>query len=115
LEQLGYKLSPQLQDLLKRKYGAGLSFEHPMSSAHCSRFLNLDVNWVSAQAPAEGGPAAALPAGHSTWSGITFDRFVRACTVVKQLNVSFDALDRDPYGNVRIDYDAFVKMVFKLP
>jgi peflin len=115
LEQLGYNLSPQLQDLLKRKYGAGLSFEYPMSSAHCSRFLNLDVNWVSAQAPAEGGPAAALPAGHSTWSGITFDRFVRACTVVKQLNVSFDALDRDPYGNVRIDYDAFVKMVFKLP
>ena len=24
LEQYGYKLSPQLQDLLKRKYGAGL-------------------------------------------------------------------------------------------
>ena len=39
LEKLGYKLSEQLQDLLKRKYGAGLSFEHPMSSALCSRLF----------------------------------------------------------------------------
>jgi Ca2+-binding EF-hand superfamily protein len=115
LEQLGYELSSQLQGLLRRKYGAGLSFEHPMSSAHCSRLLNLDVNWVSAQAAAEGGPAAALPADHGNWSGITFDRFVRACIVVKQLKESFEALDRDPYGKAKIDYDTFVNLVFKLP
>lgn len=39
LKHLGYELSPQHQDLLKRKYGTVLSFEHPISSAHCSRLL----------------------------------------------------------------------------
>ena len=34
LERFNYKLSPPLQDLLKRKYGAVLPFEYPMSSAH---------------------------------------------------------------------------------
>jgi Ca2+-binding EF-hand superfamily protein len=112
LEQFGYKLSPQLQDLLKRKYGAGLSFEHTMSSAHYSRLLHLDVPWASGEAAAGGGPAAAPP---GVSSGISFDRFIRACVVVKQLKESFEALDRDPYGRVKIDYDTFLRMVFKLP
>lgn len=111
LEQLGYKLSPPLQNLLKRKYGARLSSEHPMSYVHYSRFLNLDVTWASGEAAAGGAPHA----GHSAPSGITFDRFMRACVVVKQLKESFDALDRDPYGRVKIDYDTFLRMVFKLP
>ena len=115
LQQFGYNLSPPLQDLLKRKYGAGLSFENPMSFAHCSRLLNLDVTWASGEAAAGGGPAVALPAGHSAPSGISFDRFVRACVVVKQLKESFEALDTDPYGRVKIDYDTFLRMVFKLP
>jgi peflin len=135
LKELGYELSPPLQDLLKRKYGAGLSFEHPMSSAHCSRLFNLDVNWDYEEAAAEAGPAVALPAGPAVTppagpatapptgaaagtipsSGITFDRFMRACVVVKQLKESFEALDRDSYGRVKIDYDTFLRMVFKLP
>jgi Ca2+-binding EF-hand superfamily protein len=118
LERFGYNLSPPLQDLLKRKYGAGLSFEHPMSSARCSLLRKLDVNWVSekaAAAAAGGGPAAAPPPGRSASSGISFDRFMRACVVVKQLKESFEALDRDPYGRVKIDYDTFLRMVFKLP
>jgi len=94
LERLGYNLSPPLQDLLKRKY---------------------DVNWASEEAAAGGASAAAPPAGRSASSGITFDRFIRACVVVKQLKESFEALDRDPYGRVKIDYDTFLKMVFKLP
>jgi Ca2+-binding EF-hand superfamily protein len=115
LERFGYKLSPPLQDLLKRKYGAGLSFEHPVSSAHCSRLLHLDVTWASEEAAAGGGPPAAPPADSSVSSGISFDRFMRACVVVKQLKESFEALDRDPYGRVKIDYDTFLRMVFKLP
>jgi hypothetical protein len=116
LERFGHKLSTPLQELLQRKYGAGLSFfEYPISSAHCSRLLKLDVNWVSGQAPAGGGPAAAPSAGHSTWSGITFDRFLRACVVVKQLEESFEALEKDPYGRATIDYDTFVRMFFKMP
>jgi Ca2+-binding EF-hand superfamily protein len=40
LEQFGYHLSSQLQNLLKRKYGTGLSFEHQISSVRCSCLLN---------------------------------------------------------------------------
>jgi len=94
LQKFGYKLSPPLQDLLKRKY---------------------DVTWASEDAAGGGGTAAAPPAGHSAPSGISFDRFMRACVVVKQLKESFEALDTDPYGRVIIDYDTFLKMVFKLP
>ncbi|KAN0126399.1 hypothetical protein V8E52_000039 [Russula decolorans] len=89
LERLGYKLSPPLQDLLKRKY---------------------DVTWTYGEAAAGGAP----PAGSAS-SGITFDRFMRACVVVKQLKESFEALYRDPYGRVKIDEDTFLRMVFKLP
>jgi Ca2+-binding EF-hand superfamily protein len=115
LQQLGYELSPALQDLLRRKYGTGPSFEHTMSSAHFSRLFNLDVNWDSGEPAAGGAPAVAPRAGRSSSSGITFDRFMRACVVVKQLRESFDALDRDPYGRVNVDYATFLKMVFKLP
>jgi hypothetical protein len=86
-----------------------------MSSAHCSRLLHLDVAWGYEEAAAGSGPAAAPPAGRRVASGITFDRFMRACVVVKQLKESFEALDRDPYGRVKIDYDTFLRMVFKLP
>jgi Ca2+-binding EF-hand superfamily protein len=110
LEQFGYKLSPPLQDLLKRKYGTGLSFEHPISSAHCLRLLILDVPWISG-----GGPAAAPPGDRRASSRITFDRFMRACVVIKQLKESFEALDRDPYGRVKIDYDTFLSIFLKLP
>ena len=113
LKKWGYELSPPVQGLLRRKYGARLSFEQSMSSAHYSRLLDLDVNWVSEEAAAEGG---ALPVGDGTWSGITFDRFVRACVVVKQLNESFKKLNRDSFGRVIIDdFETFVNMVFKLP
>jgi len=118
LQRFDYNLSPALQDLLRRKYGTELSFEHPMSSAHCShcsRLLDLDVTWASEETAGGGGPAATTPAGGSAPSGITFDRFMRACVVVKQLEESFEALDRDPYGRVKIDYDMFLRMVFKLP
>ncbi|KAI0271103.1 hypothetical protein BGY98DRAFT_1128248 [Russula aff. rugulosa BPL654] len=84
LERFGYPLTPQLQNLLKRKYAR--------RNSCCS------------------------PAGHSPPPpGISFDRFIRACVVVKQLKKSFDALDRDPNGRVKIKYKDFLKMVFELP
>jgi Ca2+-binding EF-hand superfamily protein len=112
LERFGYSLTPQLQGLLKRKYGAGLSFEHPISSARCSRLLNLDVPWPSKEGEAGEDPAAD---GHNAPPGITFDRFMRACVVVKQLKELFDAFDKDPNGQVKINYETFLEMVFKLP
>ncbi|KAI0301717.1 EF-hand [Multifurca ochricompacta] len=73
LHQFGYRLSPQLLNLLQRKYG---STGHP---------------------------------------GITFDRFVRACVVVKQITESFAALDTDRDGWVQVNYDQFMETVLTLP
>ena len=116
LERFGYHLTPHLQALLKRKYGAGLSFEHPISSARSSRLLNLDVPWPSNEVAAGEDPAADdHNAPPRITLGITFDRFIRACVVVKQLKELFDAFDKDPNGQIKINYETFLEMVFQLP
>jgi len=84
LNQFGYRLSPQLLNLLQRKYGT-----------------------APGPAAARGYPAAA--------PGITFDRFVRACVVVKQLTESFAALDTDRDGWVQMNYEKFLETVLTLP
>ncbi|KAF8627142.1 hypothetical protein AX17_006359 [Amanita inopinata Kibby_2008] len=48
-------------------------------------------------------------------AGITFDRFVRACVVVKQLSDSFRRLDTDQDGWIQISYDQFMHTVLSLP
>ncbi|KAH9851150.1 hypothetical protein C2E23DRAFT_260991 [Lenzites betulinus] len=83
LRQFGYNLSPQLLQLVERKY---------------------DVLQGSGP-PARGAP---LP-------GITFDRFVRACVVIKQVTESFQRLDTDRDGWVQINYDQFMQTVLSLP
>ncbi|KIJ66094.1 hypothetical protein HYDPIDRAFT_130278 [Hydnomerulius pinastri MD-312] len=47
--------------------------------------------------------------------GITFDRFVRACVVIKQLSEAFRRLDTDQDGWIQIDYDQFMHTVLSLP
>ncbi|KAF9443888.1 EF-hand [Macrolepiota fuliginosa MF-IS2] len=47
--------------------------------------------------------------------GITFDRFVRACVVVKQLAETFQKLDTDRDGWIQINYDQFMQTVLSLP
>jgi len=47
--------------------------------------------------------------------GISFDRFVRACVVVKQLSESFGKLDTDRDGWIQINYDQFMHTVLSLP
>ncbi|OBZ69515.1 Programmed cell death protein 6 [Grifola frondosa] len=47
--------------------------------------------------------------------GITFDRFVRACVVIKQLTEAFQKLDTDRDGWVQINYDQFMNTVLSLP
>ncbi|KAI0261810.1 hypothetical protein BGY98DRAFT_929321 [Russula aff. rugulosa BPL654] len=73
LKQYGYDLSTDLQELLKRKYGA-----------------------------------AAAPLAGDSEPGITFDRFMRACVVVKQLKELYDALDKDSENRVKINYETFL-------
>ncbi|KXN80634.1 Programmed cell death protein 6 [Leucoagaricus sp. SymC.cos] len=47
--------------------------------------------------------------------GISFDRFVRACVVVKQLTESFQRLDTDTDEWIQISYDQFMQTVLNLP
>lgn len=47
--------------------------------------------------------------------GISFDRFVRACVVVKQLTETFQRLDGDKDGWVQMSYDQFIQCVLSLP
>ncbi|KAI0040312.1 EF-hand [Auriscalpium vulgare] len=89
LRQFGYNLSPQLLQLLERKY-------------------------------ASAGPTVPVPTyGHHGRPppppGISFDRFVRACVVVKQITESFSRLDTDRDGWVQINYDTFMQTVLTLP
>jgi len=87
LNQFGYRLSPSLLLLLQRKY---------------------DVK-ASAPQTHTGFPGAQAQAG------ITFDRFVRACVVVKQITEAFSTLDNDRDGWVQINYDQFMQTVLTLP
>ncbi|KAF9465223.1 hypothetical protein BDZ94DRAFT_416659 [Collybia nuda] len=47
--------------------------------------------------------------------GISFDRFVRACVVVKQLSEAFGKIDTDRDGWIQINYDQFMHTVLSLP
>jgi len=88
LNQFGYRLSPQLLSLVQRKYDEKGSAPAPEAAR---------------------GYAAASP------PGITFDRFVRACVVVKQLTESFSSLDGDRDGWIQLSYEKFMETVLLLP
>jgi len=47
--------------------------------------------------------------------GITFDRFVRACVVVRQLTEAFRRLDTDRDGWIQVDYEQFMSTVLSAP
>lgn len=79
-----------------------------MLSVHRSWSLNPDVKGSAPVATEPRGYAAAPP-------GITFDRFVRACVVVKQLTESFSKLDTDHDGWIQVNYEKFMETVLTLP
>ncbi|KAF9262595.1 EF-hand [Marasmius fiardii PR-910] len=83
LRQFGYNLSPQLLDLVQKKYD-------PKGTT--------------------GRTAIVAPA-----AGISFDRFVRACVVIKQLSEAFGKLDSDRDGWIQVNYDQFMHTVLTLP
>ncbi|KAJ7151881.1 hypothetical protein C8R43DRAFT_1087927 [Mycena crocata] len=89
LRQFGYNLNPELLMLVQRKYD-------PKATTT-----------KGPQMPMRGGPAMG--------AGISFDRFVRACVVVKQLSEAFGALDTDRDGWIQISYEQFMKTVLSLP
>lgn len=101
LNQFGYRLSPNLLNLLLRKYGAH------RSEPCFVLFVSLSSD-MKASAPTSGGYQAAPP-------GITFDRFVRACVVVKQITESFSAQDTDRDGWIQMNYESFLQTILTLP
>lgn len=86
LSQFGYNLSPPLLDLLEKKYDV-LSASAPPNAQHYNQ--------------------------HAT--GITFDRFVRACVVIKQLTESFQRLDTNRTGSITLNYETFMRTVLSAP
>jgi len=59
--------------------------------------------------------AVATPGFQAPPLGVTFDRFVRACVVIKTLTESFQKLDTDRDGWIQINYDQFMQTVLSLP
>jgi len=59
--------------------------------------------------------ASNVASNYGPTPGITFDRFVRACVVIKQLSGAFQNLDTDNDGWVQISYDQFMQTVLSLP
>ncbi|KAI0343584.1 EF-hand [Trametopsis cervina] len=47
--------------------------------------------------------------------GISFDRFVRACVVIKTLTESFQRLDTDRDGWIQVNYEQFMSTVLSAP
>ena len=70
-----------------------------------ANFYPAGVDIKASQVAVRGGPPP----------GISFDRFVRACVVVKQLSESFGRLDTDRDGWIQINYDQFMHTVLSLP
>jgi len=95
LKQFGYNLSPQLLSLVERKY---------------------DMFKASTTTAAPGVPGfGGRPSPAAQVSGITFDRFVRACVVIKQLTEAFQKIDTDRGGWIQINYDQFMFTVLSAP
>lgn len=97
-------MSPQLLDLVQKKYGEVILYLRYTPGG-----LTCLPSWVDVKANTtvthRGGPPP----------GISFDRFVRACVVVKQLSEAFGRLDTDRDGWIQINYDQFMETVLTLP
>lgn len=59
--------------------------------------------------------APAPPGGYGPKPGITFDRFVRACVMVRTLTEAFRQKDTDGDGLIYVNYEEFMTMVFSAP
>ncbi|CCL99156.1 uncharacterized protein FIBRA_01171 [Fibroporia radiculosa] len=64
----------------------------------------IEQKYASGPAPGNGPPP-----------GISFDRFVRACVVVKALTEAFHRVDTDRDGWVQLNYEDFMKIVLSAP
>jgi len=85
---------------------------HELSSALGSFGYNLPPSIMSLiEQKYASGPSA----GYGPAPGITFDRFVRACVVIKTLTEAFQNADTDRDGWIQVNYEQFMKIVLSAP
>ncbi|KAG8881128.1 hypothetical protein FRB98_004535 [Tulasnella sp. 332] len=58
---------------------------------------------------------ASLPSAAGAPGGISFDRFVRACVMVKTLTEAFQRVDTDRDGWININYEEFMRIILTAP
>jgi len=92
--------------------GSGSIEGNELSQALQSFGYNLSPNLLTL---IERKYASAPTVGFGPPPGITFDRFVRACVVVKTLTESFQRSDTDRDGWIQINYEQFMSMVLAAP
>jgi len=76
---------------------------------------NLSRNLVALVQRKYDPTATAATGGRGPPPGITFDRFVRACVVIRQLSEAFKGLDTDRDGWIQVNYEQFMETVLRLP
>ncbi|EKM55530.1 uncharacterized protein PHACADRAFT_256224 [Phanerochaete carnosa HHB-10118-sp] len=92
--------------------GSGTIDGHELSNALQNFGYNLSPMLMSL---VEQKYAAAPYAGHGPKPGITFDRFVRACVVVRTLTEAFQRKDTDRDGWIQVNYEDFMAMILSAP
>ncbi|KAL0947393.1 hypothetical protein HGRIS_013506 [Hohenbuehelia grisea] len=85
---------------------------HELAEALRSFGYNLSPNLLTL---VEHKYASEPATGYGPPPGITFDRFVRACVVVKTLTEAFQRHDSDRDGWVTINYEQFMSIVLSAP
>ncbi|PWN52873.1 EF-hand [Violaceomyces palustris] len=91
LRNFGYNLNPRLLHIITQKY------------------INNDST------PPSNSGSGGMPQGRAGASGITFDRFVRACVVIKTLTENFQKHDTQRSGWIQINYDQFMELCLSAP
>jgi len=86
LARFGYRLTPYLLSLVESKYATV-----PLNQRNQPMY------------------------GRRPTAGMTFDRFVRACVVIKNLTETFQGLDTNRDGRVSFDYEQFLAVVLSSP
>ncbi|EPQ58394.1 EF-hand [Gloeophyllum trabeum ATCC 11539] len=92
--------------------GSGTIEGHELSEALRSFGYNLSPRLLQL---VETKYAAGPTSGYAPPPGISFDRFVRACVVVKSLTEAFQQLDTDRDGWVQVSYQQFMEMFLRAP
>jgi Ca2+-binding EF-hand superfamily protein len=92
--------------------GSGSIDGHELAQALRSFGYNLSPGLLQlVEQKYASGPSS----GYGPPPGITFDRFVRACVVIKTLTEEFQKVDTDRDGWVQLNYEQFMRIVLMAP